>query len=87
MAVTRGRLRGLALALLVALGLSGGALPADRAALAQSGQQVEDLLWDLQLVPLDGEPPSFTLTGLDGNSYSLAGTKGQVVLLYFWATW
>jgi cytochrome oxidase Cu insertion factor (SCO1/SenC/PrrC family) len=87
MTTTRGRLRGLTLGVLVALGLLGGAGPADRAALAQSDQQVEDLLWDLQLVPLDGEPSPFTLDGLDGKSYSLAGTKGQVVLLYFWATW
>jgi peroxiredoxin len=29
----------------------------------------------------------FTLTGLDGKTYSLAGLKGRVVLLNFWATW
>ena len=29
----------------------------------------------------------FTLTGLDGKSYSLDGLRGRVVLLNFWATW
>ena len=29
----------------------------------------------------------FTLTGMDGKTYSLAGLKGRVVLLNFWATW
>jgi peroxiredoxin len=29
----------------------------------------------------------FTLTGMDGKTYSLAGLKGRIVLLNFWATW
>ena len=29
----------------------------------------------------------FTLTSLDGKTYTLAGLKGRVVLLNFWATW
>ena len=29
----------------------------------------------------------FTLTGMDGKTYSLAALKGRVVLLNFWATW
>ena len=29
----------------------------------------------------------FTLSGMDGNTYSLAALKGRVVLLNFWATW
>ncbi|SPE28319.1 Redoxin domain protein [Candidatus Sulfopaludibacter sp. SbA3] len=29
----------------------------------------------------------FTLTGLDGKTYSLAALRGHVVLLNFWATW
>jgi peroxiredoxin len=29
----------------------------------------------------------FTLTGLDGKTYSLESLKGRVVLLNFWATW
>jgi peroxiredoxin len=33
------------------------------------------------------EEAGFTLTGLDGNNYSLDGLRGHVVLLNFWATW
>ena len=29
----------------------------------------------------------FTLTSLDGKTYTLAGMKGKIVLLNFWATW
>ncbi len=29
----------------------------------------------------------FTLKGMDGKTYSLAGLKGRIVLLNFWATW
>ncbi len=31
--------------------------------------------------------PDFTLAGLDGTTLSLAGLRGKVVLLNFWATW
>ena len=31
--------------------------------------------------------PDFTLTGLDGKSYSLAALRGKVVIVNFWATW
>ena len=48
----------------------------------------EDLALDLQMIPLDGQrPPAFTLSALDGKPVSLAEFSGQVVLLYFWATW
>jgi len=50
--------------------------------------QLEDLLFDLQLVPLDGQTaPQFTLPGLDGAPVSLSQFRDHVVLLYFWATW
>ncbi|MBI2527431.1 MAG: TlpA family protein disulfide reductase [Candidatus Rokubacteria bacterium] len=55
---------------------------------AAGSEVVEDLLLDLQLVPLDGQtPPPFTLEALDGKRVSLSDMRGQVVLLYFWASW
>ncbi|MEX2145769.1 MAG: hypothetical protein WED01_01995 [Candidatus Rokuibacteriota bacterium] len=50
---------------------------------------MEDLLFDLELVPLDGRTPAaISLERLaDGKTVSLANLKGRAVLLYFWATW
>lgn len=49
---------------------------------------LEDLLMDLQLIPLDGQAPKgFTLEGLDGRRVALADLAGRPTLLYFWATW
>jgi peroxiredoxin len=48
---------------------------------------LEALLKDFGLRPLSGEPPPFTLPGLDGRSHSLESLKGRVGFLYFWATW
>jgi cytochrome oxidase Cu insertion factor (SCO1/SenC/PrrC family) len=49
---------------------------------------LEDLLWDLQLIPLEGPiAPAFTLTNLTGGKVTLQQFRGRVVLLYFWATW
>ena len=49
---------------------------------------LDDLLFDLRFVPLDGQPaPQFTLSGLDGQPVSLHQFNDRVVLLYFWATW
>ena len=50
---------------------------------------MEDLLFDLELVPLDGRAPAaFSLERLsDGKSVGLADFKGRAVLVYFWATW
>ena len=40
------------------------------------------------MTPLDGQAaPAFTLSALDGRRLALADFKGQVVLLYFWASW
>lgn len=50
------------------------------AALGASGRSVEQLTV--------GQPaPDFEVTAFDGQKYTLAGLKGQVVLLNFWATW
>lgn len=49
---------------------------------------LEDLLMDLQLVPLDGHAPKpFSLETLDGKRVALADLAGRPALLYFWATW
>jgi cytochrome oxidase Cu insertion factor (SCO1/SenC/PrrC family) len=49
---------------------------------------LEDLLMDLQLIPLDGQAPkSFALDSLDGRRVTLADLAGRPTLLYFWATW
>jgi hypothetical protein len=50
--------------------------------------RLDDLLFDLQLVPLEGRSPvSFSLEGLDGARVALADFRGRPVLLYFWASW
>jgi hypothetical protein len=50
---------------------------------------LDDILFDLQLVPLEGQmPPPFELERLsDGKKITLAEHRGRPVLLYFWATW
>jgi hypothetical protein len=58
------------------------------AAGAAGADTVEELLWDLQIVPLEGAAPApFTLGGLDSPARSLDAARGRVVLLYFWAVW
>ena len=59
--------------------------PSGRAVTAGS---LDDLLMDLQLVPLDGQRPKpFALPSLDGRRVALADLAGKPALLYFWATW
>jgi cytochrome oxidase Cu insertion factor (SCO1/SenC/PrrC family) len=49
---------------------------------------LDDLLMELQLVPLEGQAPKpFTLESLDGRRVMLADLAGRPALLYFWATW
>jgi hypothetical protein len=54
-----------------------------------SAASMEDLLFDLELVPLDGRTPAaFSLERLsDGKRVSLSQFKGRALLVYFWATW
>jgi len=75
--ISTGRVRVLAL-LVACLAVSAGAQATD----------LEDLLFDLQLIPLGGEtPPAFTLESLDGKKVSLSDYRGKPVFLYFWASW
>jgi cytochrome oxidase Cu insertion factor (SCO1/SenC/PrrC family) len=77
--------RAWAVAALVGLILvAGPAAPA----VAGGGRALDDRLLDLQLIPLDGPAPPFSLERLDnGTKVTLAEHRGRVVLLYFWATW
>jgi cytochrome oxidase Cu insertion factor (SCO1/SenC/PrrC family) len=56
---------------------------------AAADRALDDLLLDLQLVPLEGQvPPAFELERFaDGKKVTLADHRGQLVMLYFWATW
>lgn len=55
---------------------------------AGAADTIQDLAIDFRMNPLDGQvAPPFTLSALDGKRRSLADFKGQVVLLYFWASW
>jgi peroxiredoxin len=59
-------------------------------AVAAAGQETGSLDWrlkDFGLRPLAGEPPAFTLAGLDGERHGLEALRGRVAFLYFWATW
>ena len=79
-----------AVAVVVAAWLAG---LAPRTASSPSGSAVvagslDDLLMDLQLVPLEGlAPKPFALQSLDGPRVTLADFAGRPALLYFWATW
>ena len=66
---------------LMAVGITGPAIAADKV--------LDDLLFDLQLVPLEGQvPPAFELERYsDGKKVSLVEHRGRPVMLYFWATW
>ena len=58
------------------------------AATPPAGEDLEERLWDLYIVPLDAEPaPAFTLESLAGEQVSLSDWRGRAVLLYFWAAW
>ena len=72
-----------ALALIVLL-MAGATTPT-----AAADKALEDLMFELQLVPLKGQPaPTFELERLaDGKKVTLAEHRGRPVMLYFWATW
>ena len=37
--------------------------------------------------PMIGEAPSFALEGIDGSQYSLAGLRGNFVVIHFGTSW
>src|SRR5262245_18685618 len=66
-----------------------GALCVGLLAVTGSGGRdvVDDLLFDLQLVPLDGKrPPPFTLPSLSGPTVAPGDLRGRAALLDFWAS-
>jgi cytochrome oxidase Cu insertion factor (SCO1/SenC/PrrC family) len=75
-------------ALVTLLGLALVLVAAARPATA-GDKVVDDLLFELQLVPLDGQDPApFDLERFaDGTKVTLAELRGKPILLYFWATW
>lgn len=80
------------IAAVCALGLLAFAVPIAPAALPATAARpvpatVEDLLWEMTILPRDGEPAAgFTLESLDGKQVTLTSYRGRVVLLYFWKT-
>ena len=73
----------LILTALLALAAVAGAQPRGR-----NADALEELLFDLYLVPLEGRAPSpFAPKTFDGREVSLAAFRGKVVLIYYWATW
>jgi cytochrome oxidase Cu insertion factor (SCO1/SenC/PrrC family) len=70
-------------ALSLSLLLLGGGAPF--AGAGSVDQRLQELLWDFELIPLDGATaPPFTLQSLDGRTVSLAEFRGRPVLVYFW---
>ena len=56
-------------------------------AAAAPGDSLDDLLIDLQVIPMDRQTPkAFTLPTPDGKKLALADVKTPA-LLYFFATW
>jgi len=55
---------------------------------AGGGDSLEDLMIDLDVLPLDARPaPPFALETLGGARLGLADLRGRAALLYFWASW
>src|ERR1700757_3808908 len=52
-----------------------------------SSSRAEDPQPIIRFVRNPDPAPEFSLTGLDGQPVTLAGSKGKVILLNFWATW
>jgi thiol-disulfide isomerase/thioredoxin len=55
--------------------------------LVPSLTRAEDQQPTIRFVRNPDPAPEFSLTGLDGRPVTLAGSRGKVILLNFWATW
>jgi thiol-disulfide isomerase/thioredoxin len=54
---------------------------------AQTPAHPQEIANVIRFVRNPDPAPEFTLAGLDGKPVSLAGARGKVILLNFWATW
>ena len=64
------------------------ALAAALPAFAAQSKNLDDLMMDLHIAPLDPRaPPPFSVATLGGGQITLGDVKGHAVLVYFWATW
>jgi hypothetical protein len=72
--------------LLAAVALALATMPP--ATLARTTGQLDDLMMDLSIAPLEpAAAPALVVTTEGGSRFSLAEVKGKAVLIYFWATW
>jgi peroxiredoxin len=78
-----GSWRGAATAALALLVLALAIAPAR----AASPDDLDPLLRALSIRPSWGDPPPAAVVGVDGRRRSVSELRGQVALLYFWATW
>ena len=64
------------------------ALAATLPAFAAQSKNLDDLMMDLNIAPLEPQaPPPFSVATLEGGQITLGDVKGRAVLVYFWATW
>jgi len=56
-------------------------------AAAAAPDSLDTLMREFGVGPLSGDPSPVALPDLAGQLVTLEGQRGQVVMLYFWATW
>ena len=62
-------------------------IEADSAVTSGEAEQTDERAGVIRFIREPDAAPLFALKGLDGESVNLAGARGKVVLLNFWATW